>query len=305
MIKRDRHHNITWIQVNNPTPEEIEEISEEFLLNYSVREEISGTSLSSKFDIDHNNDSALIILHFPTLSGAVKGGRKEEIDFIISKRWLITITYDDALKLFDTEEVTTKVYSEHKMEEVTASHIALKIIRRKYKMCNKDLDAIEKKLVQVENQIFNGNEGAMVGNISEIIHKLMDFDHSISRHHSVMMNYREYCNINYGDYIDEEFRKRDDLYDDIYSRIKSLRDTTDEFKDTNDSLLQHKTADAMKTLTMMSFVIFPLSLIAGVFGMNAKSMPIIGSNYDFYIILGIMLTATLLMFTYFKFKKWL
>lgn len=305
MVQRDRHFNITWIQLNNPTEEEISNIAEEFLLASSVREEIKAASLSAKFDVDENNESAFIILHFPGVDSKMKGGRKEEIDFIVSKRWLITITYDDKFKFFDTTEVVNKVYSENTKEDVTATHIAMKVIRRKYKTCNTDLDLVEKKLLQVENEIFNGNERRMVTQISEVIHKLMDFDHSLSRHHRVMQSFRDYTIENYGKYINDEFRKRDEIYDDVYGRIKSLRDTIDEFKDTNDSLLQHKTADAMKTLTMMSFVIFPLSLIAGLFGMNAIHTPIVGMKYDFEIIIGLMLGATLLMFSYFKYKKWL
>ena len=181
----------------------------------------------------------------------------------------------------------------------------MKVIRRKYKSCNKDLDIVDQKLLKVENQIFNGNERRMVNNISEIIHKLMDFDHSLTRHHRVMQNFKEYCIDHYGKYISDEFRKRDEIYDDVYGRIRSLRDTIDEFKDTNDSLLQHKTNDTMKTLTMMSFVIFPLSLIAGVFGMDTKYSPILGRPHDFAIIISIMFGATAAMFIYFKYKKWL
>ena len=305
MIKRDRHFNITWIQMNNPTESEITDISEEFLLSPSVKDEIKAASLSAKFDADYSNDSAFLVLHFPAIDNKIKGGRKEEIDFIISKRWLITITYDENFQFFDTSEVVNKVYSENTKEDVTAVHIAMKVIRRKYKSCNKDLDMVDEKLLKVENQIFNGNERKMVNNISEIIHKLMDFDHSLTRHYRVIQNFKEYCMDHYGKYISDEFRKRDEIYDDVYGRIKSLRDTIDEFKDTNDSLLQHKTNDTMKTLTMMSFVIFPLSLIAGVFGMDTKYSPILGHPHDFAIIISIMFGATAAMFIYFKYKKWL
>ncbi len=305
MIKRDRHFNITWIQLSNPSESEIADISDEFLLSQSVREEIKTPSLSAKFDIDNGNDSAFVILHFPAIDSKVKGGRKEEIDFILSKRWLITITYDDTLQFFDTSEVVNKVYSENTKEDVTAAHIAMKVVRRKYKACNKDLDIVDEKLLKVENQIFNGNERKMVNNISEIIHKLMDFDHSLTRHHRVMQNFKDYCIEHYGNYTADEFRKRDEIYDDVYGRIRSLRDAIDEFKDTNDSLLQHKTNDTMKTLTMMSFVIFPLSLIAGVFGMDTHYTPILGRPHDFAIIISIMFGATAAMFIYFKYKKWL
>ena len=61
----------------------------------------------------------------------------------------------------------------------------------------------------------------------------------------------------------------------------------------------------MKTLTTVAFITFPLTLIAGVFGMNAIAIPIIGYKYDFWIILGGMLLTTIVVFGFFKFKKWI
>ena len=61
----------------------------------------------------------------------------------------------------------------------------------------------------------------------------------------------------------------------------------------------------MKTLTMMAFVTFPLSLIAGIFGMNTKTLPLIGIENDFWIIIGIMGFAMLLLLSFFKYKNWL
>ncbi|MCK5592403.1 MAG: hypothetical protein KAI72_10650 [Candidatus Pacebacteria bacterium] len=55
----------------------------------------------------------------------------------------------------------------------------------------------------------------------------------------------------------------------------------------------------------MAFITFPLTLIAGIFGMNAEYMPFVGQDQDFFIILGLMVVTVFIMFTYFKFKKWM
>ena len=61
----------------------------------------------------------------------------------------------------------------------------------------------------------------------------------------------------------------------------------------------------MKTLTIMACVTFPLSLSAAIFGMNTKTLPLIGIENDFWIIIGIMGFAMLLLFSFFKYKNWL
>ena len=70
-------------------------------------------------------------------------------------------------------------------------------------------------------------------------------------------------------------------------------------------MLSSKENEVMKTLTIMAFVTFPLSLIATIFGMNTVNMPIIGGDYDFWIVIGIMAIFTFAFFVFFKKNKWL
>ena len=61
----------------------------------------------------------------------------------------------------------------------------------------------------------------------------------------------------------------------------------------------------MKALTVMAFVTYPLALIAAVFGMHTDHTPFVDGRYGFWVILGIMITAALTFFAYFKYKRWL
>jgi len=49
----------------------------------------------------------------------------------------------------------------------------------------------------------------------------------------------------------------------------------------------------------------PLSLLAGIFGMNTRHDPIIGNRHDFWIISGLMFILAIIMIIIFKKKKWL
>jgi Mg2+ and Co2+ transporter CorA len=78
-----------------------------------------------------------------------------------------------------------------------------------------------------------------------------------------------------------------------------------ELRETNNSLVSTKQNEVMLVLTLTAFVTFPLSLMASLFGMGALHTPIIGQPFDFWIILTIMGIASLAMFGYFHYKKWL
>jgi magnesium transporter len=61
----------------------------------------------------------------------------------------------------------------------------------------------------------------------------------------------------------------------------------------------------MKTLTVFSVIVLPLNLLAGIFGMNVKNMPLVGMLHSFWIILGIMSLGMIIMIFIFYRKRWL
>ncbi|MDD4333124.1 MAG: CorA family divalent cation transporter [Patescibacteria group bacterium] len=91
----------------------------------------------------------------------------------------------------------------------------------------------------------------------------------------------------------------------IWEIIDNQREMIDALHDTNQSFLNYQISSVMKTLTVFSVIIFPLTLLAAIFGMNAVNMPLIGHPYGFWIIIGIMLFAALGMLWVFEKKKWL
>ena len=91
----------------------------------------------------------------------------------------------------------------------------------------------------------------------------------------------------------------------VWNVLENHRELINSIEQTNNSLLSTKQNETMKILTIMAFITFPLSLIASIFGMNTLNIPIIGNVYDFWIVIGVMLGVSLVMFIYFKYKKWI
>jgi magnesium transporter len=91
----------------------------------------------------------------------------------------------------------------------------------------------------------------------------------------------------------------------VENSIDSAKDYLHELRTTNDSLLSTKQNEIMKTLTVVNFIILPLSLITGLFGMNTEYNPITGQPNDFWIIVLILLFLTFVTTVAFKRKNWL
>src|SRR5882672_5697362 len=91
----------------------------------------------------------------------------------------------------------------------------------------------------------------------------------------------------------------------VHNHVMRHTEGLHELRETNNSLLTTKQNETTKTLTIMAFIMLPLSFIADLFAMDTKFMPIIGTPGDFYIILTLMILIAASTFGFFKYKHWL
>jgi magnesium transporter len=71
------------------------------------------------------------------------------------------------------------------------------------------------------------------------------------------------------------------------------------------SISANKTNDVMKVLTIFSAYFLPLTFIVGVYGMNFEFMPELKWTYGYPLVLVLMLVVFLLIYFWFRRKKWL
>ena len=67
----------------------------------------------------------------------------------------------------------------------------------------------------------------------------------------------------------------------------------------------NRTNDIMRVLTVLTAVFLPLNLIAGIFGMNFDSIPLLHKADGFWIAMGAMLFITVLLVAIFRRKRYL
>lgn len=85
----------------------------------------------------------------------------------------------------------------------------------------------------------------------------------------------------------------------IYTELSSV------LLETYHSQMNFKMNQIFKVLTMFSTIFLPLNFIAGVYGMNFKHMPELGSENGYFIVLGLMLVVAVLMVAWFFWSGWL
>ncbi len=304
MISRYTYKDLVWVDVQSPTTEEVRSIMEEFSIHPLAADELLTPTIRPKVDL--YPDFIYLILHFPTISHKHDGGHDQEIDFIVGKNFLITTHYD----LIDPLHEFSKVFEVNSILEKSnigdhAGFILFYIMKELYKMLDKELDHIKNDFSDIETKIFSGKERDMVSAISHLNRDLLNFKQTIRPHKEVLESFELAGTKFFGQDFSYYLRTITGEFYKVSSMLDGHRETLLELRGTNDSLLTAKTTEIMKTIAIISFVTFPLSLVATIFGMNTSYLPFVGASGDFWIVMSIMTTITLFIFIYFKHKKWM
>lgn len=69
--------------------------------------------------------------------------------------------------------------------------------------------------------------------------------------------------------------------------------------------IQDRTGNRLKILTILSAVFLPLTLIAGIYGMNFENMPELGSRIGYFVVLGVMICLAIGMTVLFRRRGWI
>jgi magnesium transporter len=304
MIDRHTYKETTWIDLVEPTSEEIESVIEDYNIDSMVARELLSPSLKHRFE--KREEYLYLILHFPAFKQTSTVEESQEVDFIIGKDFIITTHYEqvDALerfaKLLEVETILNKNISSNGRDLIFFG-----ILNELAKNLSDQLSFIEDWIKEVKLQVFNGREKEMVIAISDVSRNLLDFKKITDPYHDALKSLEVNGAILFGqDFafytrgIREEFTKAERV---ITNEMVSLA----ELRETNNSLLTTKQNEVMKVFTVMALFTFPMTLIVAIFTLPAQYVPLIEESNGFYEIITILAGVAISMFSFFKFKKWI
>lgn len=304
MLTRFEIHGLTWIDIESPSAEEIDEVSREFSIGPILTEELLKPTAKPRVDIYREHTYA--VFHFPAIRHTRKKEVAQEIDVILGKKHLITVHYepmqaiDDFKRAFEAENLI----GGKRKEKLHIGNLLFELAERLYRTTDDELASLEDTLISIEEQIFQGQEKKMVTSLSQAGRELLTHKRILSNHTQTLESLEKVGVDLFGENMRPFFHGIASLHYRVHNHALMLSDQLGELRETNMALLYTRQNEVMKNLTIIAFVTFPLTLIAGIFGMNTVNTPLVGSPNDFYIILGSMLTLAAAFFIYFKLKRW-
>jgi magnesium transporter len=302
---RNPNAGLRWINMVNAGKQEINYLRKNYSFDLIHLRSIAASVLAQRPLVFKAQDYLFLILHFP----AVKDGRiiSGEVDFFVGHNFLVTVHNNNlpALgKLFDYSKKDPNSLLAFSSE--SSAVLLYEILGNLIHDCYRLLDDNSVEINKVEDLIFSGNQKTAVEKILLLRRNIINIRKIMQNHKNIL---KELTTMN-SSLVDKAAIKK--YYDSLVDDSKRLWETLDNQKEmievlnnTNESLLNDQMNSIMKTLTVFSVIVFPLTLLAAIFGMNAVYMPFVKHEQGFWMIIGVMLVCAFFMFMFFKKKRWI
>lgn len=299
--------NFTWIHITKPTPKAIKYLERNFSFHPLDLKDAAPPMQRPKI-IDHFNYIFMVLL-YPTYNKETKVISPTEIDFFIGKDYLITIE-ESKIGVMSTlfQKLQNNVDLRKEYFEENPVNLIIDIIYKLYNYCFPILNHLNLDTQEIEDKLFNEQDKDLIKDILRIKNNIISFHKTIRAHKQVIKRLNNHLpnyyllNNRQTDYLHNLIEYTRDIWDDI----DNYKDTISSLYETYSALIAYKSNQIMKTLTIVSTILLPLSLIGTIFGMNTmKGMPFVNDPLGFWYILGIMLLTTTFFFAIFNLKNWL
>lgn len=303
MVEHFKQGRLRWVNLKNPTTEEVKKVMDELDLSPLLMSDL--TTPVKKSTAVLAEGTIKITLDFPVVK-RLDVYHPYEVKFLISKNSLLTVQYEEmeGLDRFKRQfEVATALRK--KQKGLTGVHIFLSLITNIYESIGTKLDYIDSRLSEMESEIFKNNEKQMVFEISLASKKIIAFRHIMQSHDKVFRDALPLFQELYKNAFNANLQNIQGLYYTLQRRANAQFETLSALRETNSAMLFTKQNEVMKTLTIMAFITFPLTLMSSIFGMNTRHTPLIGLEHDFWFIIAGMSIAAILLFAFFKRMGWM
>jgi magnesium transporter len=295
--------NVTWVDIQDPAREDIEYLKKNFKLHPLIFDELILPGNHPK--LKKFSDLFYLSLFLPVYNKEKRETRPRELDIIISKNIIITSHYKSILPLkalFDKLNIYKEIRNQYMSEN--SGTLLFYILEGFCISCLTKLARVDKKLDQIEKDIFKGKEKNLVTEISYVKTDIINLWKIISPQREVLKSLSEEGIKILGEEIQPYFIDILENYDQAKNNLEAYKETILSLENTNESLLSTKTNEIIRILTVFSVIFLPITLLVNMWGMNL-TVPFEESTRGFLIITGIIAAMTIFMIIYFKKKKWL
>lgn len=289
--------NVKWLEVVQPGSQEIEQLSKEYHLHYQLVRDCMEPDHLPKYD--EVDDVNFLILRYFDHGFDKKMATIQEISnkiaIFYTKEFIITIHKEPIQFLTNIQNKYIQKGKCTSAEEVVTKILwyALETFDDPAERLSEEVDFFENRILlrkvsneQVEALYYIKRQASMSHKILMLMAEPINHIRTIPRDDPSLQD------------VKDQHLKLLTLYNQILEDVNNLMNLYMSFA-------AQKTNDVVKVLTIFSVFFMPLTFIVGIYGMNFDFMPELHSKWGYPVVLILMVVVTIIIYIWFKRKKWL
>lgn len=304
-MKQITENNLTWVDIEKPTQKDIEWLMSNFNFHQVTLNELIPPSVREK--VEQFPDYLFLVMYVPVFNENKRTTKPVELDILLTKSHIITVhsgpiePLGSFLKKCDISGIRKDCFGK------TTGHFIYYLVEDLLNFASRQLIHVAKNIERIEDGVFKNIERDMIKEISFIKRDILDFRIAVKPMHRILNSLLDKSGGFWPEEPDLKIYLRDLLgdYERVWSEVDNYTNTINALENTNTNLLNDKTNTIVKTFTILSFITFPAMLIATLLQINTVHNPILGLPNDFWIIIGLVALTVIIMWLYFKTRKWL
>ncbi|MEH7106550.1 MULTISPECIES: magnesium/cobalt transporter CorA [Bacillaceae] len=284
-----------WIDFNQPTEDETDLLRDPLSFHPLAIEDCIHHLQRPKLDYYEN------YTFFVTQSLNQETISKDEIDFFISSKYIITFHHKPSIEI---NETWNRLSHSSQIEKWDPAHVLYNVIDKMVDNYFPPIYQIEDRLSEIDENSKGRSTESLLEDLFDTRHQLLSLRHTITPMRDLV--YR-ILNSQRMQEIQGKMVYFSDIHDHLLKlteMIEANRELTTDIRDSYISINSEQTNHVMKVLTVITTIFMPLQFIVGLYGMNFRYMPELTWKYGYFGILFIMAAIAIGMSWWFMKKGW-
>ncbi|WP_223068833.1 magnesium/cobalt transporter CorA [Paenibacillus caui] len=288
-----------WVDFSHPTEEESALLRSYFHFHPLAIEDCVMHSLQRpKLDLYENIQFYVLhAIHPQTL-------RAMEVNLFVGEKLLVSFHKDELAEVDGAWEQTIQWIKEGKdlrQGPTAAAYAVMDKLVDSYFPC---VYSIEDELAELESVSSREAVEVLMNQVFDLRSRLLKLRKSIVPMRDLLYRIINSQHVQEGGMHRAYFADIHDHLLKLTDMIEADREMTADLRDSYISLNSNRMNGIMKTLTVITTIFMPLTLIAGIYGMNFERMPELQWTYGYFAVLGLMAGLGLWMILWFKQRGW-
>jgi magnesium transporter len=292
---------LLWVDMEDPTKEDAELLLDVCCFHPLAVEDCISKNIHPP-KIDDFEDYLFIIVHGINYNIESDVEETTELALFLGKNYVVTSHY---VPLRAVASVLNRVRANVRLMRRGAEFLAHDLIDALVDNIMPTIEEMDEKSAQLETEALHDPK-------RQTLTSIMQLKRSIVALNRVILPQREILNgLSRGDYplISEQaqiyYRNIYDHLVRIEMLIQGLRDMAESVLSTYLSSVSNRMNEVMKVLSIVAAIFLPLTLLAGIYGMNFPNMPELHWRHGYFAVLGAMIIVSVSLIIHFRRKKWL